>query len=527
MYLKKKALKKLVATKFCKIFIAYILFLLLVMDVKAELQRLSIIPQKSMEITNYHSGNFESICIDYFRDVPTEDNTLNQSAYDQVYKDENVVVKINGVITNRSFKSLVQSANPLLLLNPLSHRSIDISLNRNNPESANIKSIELEFKTNTLVGNINEDRNVLQADIIFANWGADISQENYWTRAKCLDVLQSNHMLYYGANGVLTAECRLLCQKVFETIDFGMFSEKVFKSLVDNNYFVIDDNGMLTEESMAKIIQVYYYQQGISDVKKLNIYSEKTDILLKKAREYQSRSFLLSSSLAEKITEEQIIEAANLHLKKEFSSVSNKLTSIEKEKENVWDTMINGARYVLMVALKSRSFLTRMQNTGASFMTYQSANDFFEFPLFLTTRYDIERLSSDNMLFNENEQACKARLYQALGLPPNSTNDVFVEFLVKEDDLFRPSIDSSLKSSLLLLKLSMSYIRSLAKYSSSSFENESIFKQYPFTALGFTWDCNPHNKDHFGVTEFVLKENRVVYVKGITGVADYIKNLER
>lgn len=516
-------ISKLLLTQFCVVLFA--------LNASAELQRLSIVPQKLIKLSNDLPGQAKSICIDYHREAPTVDNTLDKEPYDQVYSEGNTVIKINGIITNRSFKSLVQSDNPLLLLQPTSLHNIEISLNPLNPESKGIKSIEIEFKTNAEVGNIKDDRDVKQAETIFKNWGAEINQNDFWKRSKCLDILSKNSKLKYNPNGELLPESKAFCDKVFTTFDFDIFDHKLFKYLVDNNYYTIDENTTLTKESIERITQAYYYQQAITDVKKINPYSEDINKLKEMAEKYLQQQSLYSifsnPTKPEPILESQLYDLANLQLKKEFYSTENNLTSIEKDNQNIRDTIINGLRYVLMVAWKSNSFIGYVKNVQGSLPTYQSNEQFFKFPLFMTTRYDIERFCAENNLSEMSENARRTRLMQVLGLPPNSTNDIFVEFWVNEKDLFRPAVDSTLKSSMLLFKLSIDYIKSFATFSSKSYENTNILNQYPFTGMGYTWDYCPNSKDHFGVTEFVLKENKVIFVRGTASTNDYIKNLKK
>lgn len=101
-----------------------------------------------------------------------------------------------------------------------------------------------------------------------------------------------------------------------------------------------------------------------------------------------------------------------------------------------------------------------------------------------------------------------------------------MEFWVKEGDVFRPAIDSSLGSTLLMTRLSTDYIKKLADFAYGSYKADNVLNQYPFTGLGYTWDCSPASTDHFGVSEFVLKEGKTIYVRRMLSTADFIKGLE-
>ncbi len=514
-------------------FLTFMLTILFSINVFGQLQRLSIVPQNSIKISTDNVGNLESICIDYYRDAPQKSNTVGQPPFDQVYSEQSPIIKINGVVTDRSFKSLVQSESPLLILEPTSHRNVQIRLNPFNLETDKIESLEIEFNKPTEIGNHKEDRDTKQAQTIFENWGSKISQEDFWTRAKCLEILSNNNKLKYATGNQLTISSKSLCDALYKSIDFNMFSGKTFKNLIDNNYLIIDDNANPTKECLDNLTMAFYYQQAIIEAKKMNSYSTDIKTLKEKSQKYideiqfQQLLYSYSTSLTEnQITENQIIESANLKLKDKFYQTSNRLTDISKENKSIKDTIIGGSRYVLMLAWKtSNSFQKFVKQNSNSLPTYESYKEFFTNPLFLTTKYDIEQALYKELPIPQTESQCELRLKQLLGLPPNSTNDKFYEFWVKEDDIFRPSIDSSLKSTSLLFKLSMDYIRKYAAFSNQSYQSESIFSQFPFTGLGYTWNYSPKSKDHFGVTEFVLKENRTIFIRGTVNTLEYIKTI--
>ena len=139
----------------------------------------------------------------------------------------------------------------------------------------------------------------------------------------------------------------------------------------------------------------------------------------------------------------------------------------------------------------------------------------------------MEQFSKQNKLATMSTPKCRARLMQGLGLPPNSGNDVFYEFWVGENDLFRPAVDSSLQSTMLPYNVSASYFEKLAIFSKLSYFSPNLLQRYPFTALGYTYDCSPESKDHIGMSEFVLKPNKTVYVRSVTNTMDYIKRLKK
>jgi hypothetical protein len=203
----------------------------------------------------------------------------------------------------------------------------------------------------------------------------------------------------------------------------------------------------------------------------------------------------------------------------------SKLTRLDAGNKAIKDTIINGERHVLMVAWKSAGFKGFLDTTKGPMPVYKSASALYQYALFLTTAADMVRWAAENNAGSFPQQQCRRRLMQLLGLPPNSTNDMFVEFWAKEEDIFRPTIDSSLTFSSIIYKYSPEYLSAFAKFSAGSFPPDNLYQQYPFTGLGYTWDCSPLNPTHFGVSEFVLRENRSVYIRQMVPTMQYIQSI--
>jgi hypothetical protein len=201
------------------------------------------------------------------------------------------------------------------------------------------------------------------------------------------------------------------------------------------------------------------------------------------------------------------------------------LTNLDRDNKAIRDTLINGLRYVLMVAWKSSSFMGYVDKPANALWTYKSLPGLLVSPLFVTAQADMKKWASSNNVNKLDDSQCGTRLMQLLGLPPNATNNTFVEFWTYEDDLIRPAIDPTLNSTSLLFRLNPEYMSAFAKFSIGSFNNDSFLSQYPFTGLGYTWDYNPENLKHIGVTEFVLKGGKTVYIRRTVPTKDYIDNL--
>ena len=48
-------------------------------------------------------------------------------------------------------------------------------------------------------------------------------------------------------------------------------------------------------------------------------------------------------------------------------------------------------------------------------------------------------------------------------------------------------------------------------------------EKYPWTQLGYTYDWNPENKSHVGLSEFVIGENKNIVIKAIYSTNDYLE----
>jgi len=458
-------------------------------------QRVAILPDGIITIKPGMPVKVPSLYLDYFRIMPYGDPIIN---YDQIYSDEGVTITINGKPGNISFRTLVQETDPLLNLSPMEwQRGFDVqfSLITTNPASKNIDSIQIQFTSPIMVGNEVNDMDVSEAQLIFRTWGYEMSQEVFWHLAQCLEILKINNKITIS-KGTSTALVKDLCAKMLSKYDLRILNENAFKTLIDTKQICLDDNLDLTVASMQNIKMAYNYSKALNDAIMMNCIS-----------------YFSNTSLNE--------QALSNEAKVAYYRATGELTDLSTKSHRVEDTIIAGKRYVAMVAWKSASFMGYTKKLSNSAITYTSDPTFFNYALFLTTPYDLART---NILSFDSSQ-WRARMMEILGLPPISTNDLFVEFWVKESDIFRPTADSSLSGTGMLQKVDETYLSSLQKYARSSYSDPNIYKQYPFTALGYTWDCSANNVNHFGATEFVLKENRTIYLRRTASTADYIRRL--
>lgn len=295
----------------------------LCLNAQAQFQRLSILPQANIIITGSQPAKVKVLSIDYYRDAPKSTDTVSGVKYNQVYSTGEIIIKINGKVTARTFQSLVEPDDSLILIEPAFAGEACIKLNKSNPETKTIKNIELEVKTHTEIGNIPDDRCVQQTSIIFHNWGQNISQEEYWNRAKCLDILQKSGQLSTDNNGILSHASMNIMNLVYNRYDSIPRNNKTFKVLIDRGFILVDEKGELTKESRERLKQFYYYKYALSDAKRL-------DTLW---REY---SAIGTNHRADSLTVSNNAEAA-------YYNNDSVLTTLDSRNKELRDTLIRDA----------------------------------------------------------------------------------------------------------------------------------------------------------------------------------------
>lgn len=128
---------------------------------------------------------------------------------------------------------------------------------------------------------------------------------------------------------------------------------------------------------------------------------------------------------------------------------------------------------------------------------------------------------------NEKYKVADHRLIQLLGLPPNSVYRYFVEFWVKPEDLFRPCPDQEITDSRCDIcfpaNADSAHVAWINSNRISRYYQCELNHQYPWTQLGYTYDWNPKNKTHFGLSEFVIAAHRKIRVNAIYRTEDYLR----
>lgn len=196
------------------------------------------------------------------------------------------------------------------------------------------------------------------------------------------------------------------------------------------------------------------------------------------------------------------------------SKIDTNLVAITQQNPNLTWKTFNGEPHVLVVTWKiSASFYPQggdsLYNTGP-------------YLIWVTTSPQLK-----NWFHQQHVTDTNLRLKQLLGLPPTGTNYAyFVEFWVKPSDLYRPCPDNEITdkscSTCFPANASQEYITWFNESRISRYYACQLYDQYPWTQLGYTYDWNPGNPTHVGMSEFVIQKNAVIYVKSISTTRQYL-----
>lgn len=236
---------------------------------------------------------------------------------------------------------------------------------------------------------------------------------------------------------------------------------------------------------------------------------------LRNSQSIEKRDFLLNLYI-------KAVEDASLP---EPQEVWDKLTIISKDNPDLkWQTIL-GEEYVLMVTWKAAQdtvyYLTHpegLYNTG-------------DRDVWVTAVPDLMNFVKENNSFKSKDYYL--RLQQVLGLPPSPEGEfvphVFMEFWVRPQDLFRPCPDAEIDDNLCDCVVQVpesedAHNQWIRDYRNSSYSAENPFYRFPWTQLGYTYDWNPENQTHIGLSEFVIKHNADIYINKVYPTAVYIFN---
>lgn len=142
------------------------------------------------------------------------------------------------------------------------------------------------------------------------------------------------------------------------------------------------------------------------------------------------------------------------------------------------------------------------------------------------------------------------RINQMLGMPPTATNNVLLYFWVRPQDMFRPCSDPEIYDGECVVQIpelwadtavhypsmgtkapwsfcddprppgpasglplqeqrafsgvQQSHLNWMCSWWHNSYDPPALYSQFPWTALGYTYDWGPETNDHVGMSEFVV-----------------------
>ena len=194
------------------------------------------------------------------------------------------------------------------------------------------------------------------------------------------------------------------------------------------------------------------------------------------------------------------------------SEICTKLVQINDSNKTLIRKNINGEEYILVCTWKQNvSFYQKdtVFNTGT-------------YPIWVTTAPELK-----NRIKKESPKDVNLRLIQLLGLPPTAQYSYFVEFWVRPVDLFRPCPDKEITDSKCDLCFpegtDVEHIKWINENRISRYYQCDLYYQYPWCQLGYTYDWNPRNKSHFGLSEFIIGSNKTIYINRIVTTLEYLK----
>lgn len=196
------------------------------------------------------------------------------------------------------------------------------------------------------------------------------------------------------------------------------------------------------------------------------------------------------------------------------SKVYSELVSINSQNNNLTTKTINGEEYILVVTWKQNISYYKPYLDSAFYNTGK-------YPIWITTAPELL-----NRMKREKAKDVNLRLKQLLGLPPNAVYSYFIEFWVKPQDLFRPCPDNEITDNTCELCLpegtSEEYKTWINDNRISRYYNCELYDKYPWTQLGYTYDWNPKNKSHVGLSEFVISANKNIVINAIYTTEEYL-----
>lgn len=222
-----------------------------------------------------------------------------------------------------------------------------------------------------------------------------------------------------------------------------------------------------------------------------------------------------------------------------FVEVTNQMgpegaTTIDRTLSPIDPQATNAEGYVPMVAWKKRAdaFNPKYYAAVGEMDTFSSS-----YLTWVTQQREFAAKAQTLKLRRLKGERLALRIEQLLGLTPAVTADtarVFIEIWVKQEDLFRPCRDPEISD------VACNLYPIAGAYSPSSPAYDSVYQYLvsnnlrkdppqgqakywaPWTRMGYTYDWNRRNKDHHGLSEYIIRQGAIVKIQAKTGTADWV-----
>lgn len=202
--------------------------------------------------------------------------------------------------------------------------------------------------------------------------------------------------------------------------------------------------------------------------------------------------------------EKAMIDAQNPTPKEQYDNLSP-----IKGNLNLIDTLINGERYIQVVSWKSHP-----EDYSKKGIDSTKGNDIW------VTLAPIIKDSCKSFFKTQKDPIM--RLRQLLGLQPFTQEKFFLELWVKPEDLYRPCPDSETDDTICELNLPIDVTKEYRTWFNNTRAvqytdcTDTEFKEYgyPWTQLGYTYDWSLDNPSNIGLSEFIIRRHRYMYIRG-------------
>ncbi|PHI21766.1 hypothetical protein CEQ90_00320 [Lewinellaceae bacterium SD302] len=188
--------------------------------------------------------------------------------------------------------------------------------------------------------------------------------------------------------------------------------------------------------------------------------------------------------------------------------ISNDLIAIREDNSSLIWKNFGGEAHLLVSSWKGdttyyfNDSITGRYNTG-------------KYPIWVTASPELQEQCT-RPGFGRRE-GLDLRLKQLFGMPPGVNKKYFVSFWVRPADLYRPCPDGEIGDRSCGLAfpdfVSDNHKNWVNEQRIASYYNMKWDANYPWTELGYTYDWNPGNKLHIGLSEFIIATNSNVIVK--------------